>query len=191
MGDLVFLAIIIAVVKHFLNNSKEGAKKQGGKQSMPQRTQQREYHPAFEEQDMYEPAQAEAAPEPQKTQLSFEDIMAKAVNAANTVKQAAEQYRPAAGSMVYDSSEGEGHIDGDYRFEEITPRSDDHVVKPFTESRHGHVESTSMGDEICETDVKDSYDVPAVVVSEAEMSDIRKAIIWSEIIGKPRALRQR
>ena len=187
MDGLIFLAILVAAAKYAVKEGKKNAEKkktaqqthwqQADQAERPQQaTQPRHYHPAFDSEEVQP--------------VTMQDLMRQAKNAANTVKEKVTQHRPAGGSMAYDSSEGEGHIDGDYRFEEITPRSDDHVVKPFTESKHVHTESTIMGAEVCEPEEKDVYEQPAAVVTEAEMSDIRKAIIWSEIIGKPRALRR-
>ena len=188
MDGLIFLAILVAAAKYAVKEGKKNADKQKTKQrqiqwqqsrqaEQPQQaTQPRHYHPAFDSEEVQP--------------VTMQDLMRQAKNAANTVKEKVTQHRPSGGSMAYDSYEGEGHIDGDYRFEEMTPRSDDHVVKPFTESKHVHTESTIMGAEVCEPEEKDVYEMPSFVVSEAEMSDIRKAIIWSEIIGKPRALRR-
>ena len=187
MDGLIFLAILVAAAKYAVKEGKKNAEKkkvaqqthwqQADQAERPQQaTQPRHYHPAFDSEEVQP--------------VTMQDLMRQARNAASAVKEKVTQHRPAGGSMAYDSSEGEGHIDGDYRFEEITPRSDDHVVKPFTESKHVHTESTIMGAEVCEPEEKDVYEQPAAVVTEAEMSDIRKAIIWSEIIGKPRALRR-
>lgn len=180
MDGLIFLAILIAAAKYAIKEGQKAADKQKTKQRQTQwqqARQQAEYHPAFDEREEVKP-------------ITMHDVMRQAKNAASAVKEKVAQYRPASGSMAYDSSEGEGHIDGDYRFEEIVPRSDDHVVKPFTESSHVHTESTAMDGEICEPAEKDVYEIPLSAVSGAEISDIRKAIIWSEIIGKPRALRR-
>ena len=187
MDGLIFLAILAAALKYVIGEGKKAAEKkkaaqqthwqQADQAERPQQaTQPRHYHPAFDSEEVQP--------------VTMQDLMRQARNAASAVKEKVTQHRPAGGSMAYDSSEGEGHIDGDYRFEEITPRSDDHVVKPFTESKHVHTESTIMGAEVCEPEEKDVYEMPSSIVSEAEMSDIRKAIIWSEIIGKPRALRR-
>ena len=187
MDGLIFLAILVAAAKYAVKEGKKNAEKkkaaqqthwqQADQAERPQQaTQPRHYHPAFDSEEVQP--------------VTMQDLMRQAKSAASTVKEKMTQHRPSGGSMAYDSSEGEGHIDGDYRFEEITPRSDDHVVKPFTESKHVHTESTIMGAEVCEPEEKDVYEMPSSVVSEAEMSDIRKAIIWSEIIGKPRALRR-
>ena len=187
MDGLIFLAILVAAAKYAVKEGKKNAEKkktaqqthwqQADQAERPQQaTQPRHYHPAFDSEEVQP--------------VTMQDLMRQARNAASAVKEKVTQHRPAGGSMAYDSSEGEGHIDGDYRFEEITPRSDDHVVKPFTESKHVHTESTIMGAEVCEPVEKNVYEQPAAVVTEAEMSDIRKAIIWSEIIGKPRALRR-
>jgi len=187
LDGLIFLAILAAGLKYAIGEGKKAAEKKKAAQQThwqqadqaersQQATQPRHYHPAFDSEEVQP--------------VTMQDLMRQAKSAANTVKEKVTQHRPSGGSMAYDSSEGEGHIDGDYRFEEITPRSDDHVVKPFTESKHVHTESTIMGAEVCEPEEKDVYEMPSSVVSEAEMSDIRKAIIWSEIIGKPRALRR-
>lgn len=177
MDGLIFLAILAAALKYVIGEGKKAAEKNKRKQTPAQEYHQpRQYHPAFDAEEVQP--------------VTMQDLMRQAKSAASAVKEKVTQHRPAGGSMAYDSSEGEGHIDGDYRFEEITPRSDDHVVKPFTESKHVHTESTIMGAEVCEPEEKDVYEMPSSVVSEAEMSDIRKAIIWSEIIGKPRALRR-
>ena len=189
MDGLIFLAILIAAAKYAIKEGQKNADKQKAKQRQTQwqqahqaeqsrqPQQPRHYHPAFEEAEEVQP-------------ITMHDLMQQAKNAVGAVKEKATQHRPAAGSMVFDSSEGEGHIDGDYLVEEIAPRSDDHVVKPFTESKHIHTESTIMGAEKCEPEEKNAYEMSAAIVGEAEMSDIRKAIIWSEIIGKPRALRR-
>ncbi len=188
MDGLLFLAILIAAARYAIREGQKNADKQktARRQTQWQQSHQgeqprqaaqpRQYHPAFNEAEEVKP-------------VTMQELMQQARNAASTVKEKVTQHRPAGGSMAYDSSEGEGHIDGDYRFEEITPRSDDHVVKPFTESRHVHTESTAMGAEKCEPEEKSAYEMPSAIVSESEMSDIRKAIIWSEIIGKPKALR--
>ena len=189
MDGLIFLAILIAAAKYAIREGQKNADKQKAKQrqaqwqqahqaEQPRQPQQpRQYHPAFEEAEEVQP-------------ITMQELMRQAKSAASAVKEKVTQHRPVAGSMVYDSSEGEGHIDGDYRFEEMTPRSDDHVVKPFTESKHIHTESTIMGAEVCEPAEDNVYEMPTPAVSREEMSDIRKAIIWSEIIGKPRALRR-
>ena len=177
MDGLIFLAILAAALKYVIGEGKKAAEKNKRKQTPAQEYRQpRQYHPAFDSEEVQP--------------VTMHDLMRQAKSAASAVKEKVTQHRPAAGSMAYDSSEGEGHIDGDYRFEEIAPHSDDHVVKPFTESKHVHTESTIMGAEVCEPEEKDVYEMPSSVVSEAEMFDIRKAIIWSEIIGKPRALRR-
>ncbi|MBQ4610959.1 MAG: hypothetical protein IJB30_04410 [Clostridia bacterium] len=187
MDGLLFLAILIAAARYAIREGQKAADKQKTKQRQTQwqqahkaeqprqAAQHRHYHPAFEGEEVQP--------------VTMQGLMRQARSAAGAVKDRVTQHRP-AGSMAYDSSEGEGHIDGDYRFEELTPRSDDHVVKPFTETKHVHTESTIMGAEVCEPAEKDVYEMPSAIVSEAEMSDIRKAIIWSEIIGKPRALRR-
>ncbi len=181
MDGLIFIAILIAAARYAIREGQKNADKQKAKQRQTQwqqshqAEQPRQYHPAFDGEEV--------------KPVTMHDVMQQARSAASAVKQKVTQHRP-AGSMTYDSSEGEGHIDGDYRFEELTPRSDDHVVKPFTETRHVHTESTIMGAEVCEPAEKDVYEMPATAVSETEMSDIRKAIIWSEILGKPRALRR-
>lgn len=184
MDGLIFLAILAVAAKYAIKEGQKNADKQKAKQRQAQwqqshqaeQPQPRQYHPAFDTEEVQP--------------VTMQDLMRQAKNAAGAVKEKVTQHRPAAGSMVYDSSEGEGHIDGDYRFEEITPHSDDHVVRPFTETKHIHTESTVMGAEVCKPEEKDLYGQPAAVAAEAEMSDIRKAIIWSEIIGKPRALRR-
>lgn len=181
MDGLIFLAILAVAAKYAIKEGQKNADKQKAKQRQPQwqqaqqPQQSRQYHPAFDGEEVQP--------------VTMQELMRQAKSAASAVKEKVTQHRP-AGSMAYDSSEGEGHIEGDYRFEEITPHSDDHVVKPFTESSHLHTESTIMGTEVCEPDQGNTYEQPSAVVSEAEMSDIRKAIIWSEIIGKPRALRR-
>lgn len=106
------------------------------------------------------------------------------------VSTAASMKPRVGGSMVFDSTEGEGYIDGDYRFEEITPHSDDHVVKPFTETAHVHTESSIMGVAPCPPDKKDGYGLISAAGGDAG-PDLRRAVIWSEILGKPRSLRQR
>ena len=177
MDGLIFLAILAAALKYVIGEGKKAAEKNKRKQTPAQEYHQpRQYHPAFDSEEVQP--------------VTMQDLMRQARNAANTVKEKVTQHRPSGGSMAYDSSEGEGHIDGDYRFEEMTPRSDDHVVKPFTESKHIHTESTVMGAEVCEPAEDNVYEMPTPAVSREEMSDIRKAIIWSEIIGKPRALRR-
>ena len=180
MDGLIFLAILLAAAKYAVGEGKKKADKQKAKQQTQwqqahQAEQPRQYHPAFDSEEVQP--------------VTMQDLMRQARSAAGAVKQKVTQHRP-AGSMAYDSSEGEGHIDGDYRFEEMTPHSDDHVVKPFTETKHIHTESTIMGAEVCEPAEKDVYEMPSAAVAESQMSDIRKAIIWSEIIGKPRALRR-
>ena len=172
MDGLILLVVIVAVVKRALEQGKKTAEK---KKTAQQAELPRKYHPAFDGEEVQP--------------VTMQDLMRQAKTATDAVKEKVNQYRP-SGSMVYDSSEGEGHIDGDYRIEEITPRSDDHVVKPFTDGKHIHTESTVMGAEKCEPEGKNVYEQPAAIVAEAGMSDIRKAIIWSEIIGRPRALKR-
>lgn len=176
MDGLIFLAILAAALKYVIGEGKKAAEKNKQKQMPAQEYHQpRQYHPAFDSEEVQP--------------VTMQDLMRQAKSAAGAVKEKVAQHRP-PGSMAYDSSEGEGHIDGDYRLEEIAPRSDDHVVKPFTESSHVHTESTAMEAVPCEPEEKDVYEISAAAVSREEMSDIRKAIIWSEIIGKPRALRR-
>jgi len=102
------------------------------------------------------------------------------------------------GSMLYDTSEGEGHIDGDYRLEELTPRSDDHIVRPVTESDHYHAESgisapCPPGRE--PEEIQDAYHQPArakaAPVPRLGRENLRQAVLYSEILGRPRALRGR
>ena len=100
------------------------------------------------------------------------------------------------GSMLYDSSEGEGNMARDYRLEELTPKSDDHVVRAFTESLHSHVESSMTGLRDCpgDTDIhRDSYAImerEGAAVPELNPGTLRTAILHSEILGRPRALRR-
>lgn len=73
-----------------------------------------------------------------------------------------------------------------------------HTVKPFTESEHAHTESSITGIEECENE----YAVPevertdAVNAPEAQFNlklDAENAalgILYSEILGKPKALRR-
>ena len=180
MVELIFLAILYGVFRFAVQagKNKKTAQGQAG-QSAPQ--PRKNSHPAFE--DHYEPGVTEAEP-----QLSFEEMIRQAREAFAAEAKPDPQV-PVSGSMAYDSYEGEGKIDGDYRLEEITPHSDDHVVKPLTETKHIHTESTIMGTAHCAPDKKDAYDIPKAA-EKAPVTDIRKAMIWSEILGKPKALRR-
>lgn len=97
-----------------------------------------------------------------------------------------------SGSLEYESTEGEGYIEGDYRIEELTPHSDDHVVRPTSEGGHTHTESSIPQRDACVPDVDRHYEDTEheqTVMLSLKGDDIRRAVIYSEILGRPKALR--
>lgn len=200
MGELVAMIIIIAVV-NWAKQQAAGSKEQkhARKQTSWQTTERKRY---YSTDTLGQGSTGSGA------QLSLEDMLAQARKAASgmaeTVNKArrtdAEKPAPVqqakarpqkSGSMDYDSSEGRSTEGNNGILREITSHSDGHVVRPFTESSHIHMESTAMDGAECQPD-KAPAPVQEVAqpVSAPEMPDIRQAIIWSEIIGKPKALRR-
>lgn len=186
MGDLIFLIIIICVVNWIKKQS--GASKKTG----ARRQTIGNYRPA-------QPARPTGGrASRQGAQLSLEDMMAQARSSISAaMDRAAKPEKPAApakkktpvsGSLDYDSHEGLGTAGEGQGLRELVSHADDHVVKPFTETSHIHTESTIMGEEACTPDKKPHQE--AQRQPAGDMPDIRKAIIWSEIIGKPKALRR-
>lgn len=200
MGELVAMIIIIAVA-NWAKQQAAGSKKQKHtrRQASWQDTgRKRNYSTETFEQGSAEPG----------AQLSLEDMLSQARKAASGMAEAVNNARrtgaekPApvqqskarpqkSGSMDYVSSEGSSAEGKHDVLREITAHSDDHVVRPFTESSHVHMESTAMDGMECHPDkLPAQVQEAANPVSVPEMPDIRQAIIWGEIIGRPKALRR-
>lgn len=120
---------------------------------------------------------------------------------------------PASGSMAYDSSEGLGMDAGGAFYEgqevgspegkpgpESSLSSVIHVVRPFTESGHSHTESSLTGNLPCPqpppAPPAAPYALPGAAHATARLglrldrAGARQGILYAEILGKPKALRQ-
>ncbi|MEA4970280.1 MAG: hypothetical protein VB051_07075 [Candidatus Pelethousia sp.] len=130
------------------------------------------------------------------------------------VEGAAYEAAPVSGSLAYDSSEGrgsnssaggvsleglrasqegEGSLPSETRFTAIT-----HVVRPFTEGDHRHVESSLTGDMPCPRVSGFPGGAPPHAAHQTaasglrlDLAGVRQGLIYAEILGKPRALQGR
>ncbi len=101
-----------------------------------------------------------------------------------------------SGSMNYASSEGLS-TEGESAARGTTLR---HVVKPMTESHHFHTESSMTGrdvpceDSYAEAEVADAYSNAeqdaAYSLDITDREKIIQGVLYSEILGKPKALRK-
>ncbi len=130
------------------------------------------------------------------------------------VEGAAYEAAPASGSLAYDSpegldpdssaggasleglrasQEGEGPMPSEARLTAIT-----HVVHPFTEGDHSHMESSLTGDMPCPPvsgfpggPTPRAAHQTAASGLRLDLAGVRQGIIYAEILGKPRALQGR
>lgn len=134
------------------------------------------------------PIEKPAAEPPQMERSPLITAMEQRRAAVSAMK---ELNNTASGSLEFDSSEGEGSKEGRSRYKQ------GHTVKPFTEADHLHTESSMTGAEPCPPDA-DAYAHAAPRPAAAAASDIplsitgdelRRAVIYSEILGKPKGRR--
>lgn len=110
---------------------------------------------------------------------------------------ASENPVPASGSLAYDSSEGLNPV-GDAEGVSLEGMRGSHVVRPFTEGTHSHIESSLTGDIPCPPVSAFQGGLPpraahrqADTGLRLDLAGVRQGLIYAEILGKPRALRGR
>jgi len=155
------------------------------------------------------PQERESVPRPQRAQHT---PAALSLETPATTMRTQSAFAPVThsvqtqGSLDYSSSEGEASGDsfeGSSAYGDAAPvrpsieNGSGHVVHASFESNHAHVESSATGFVECppEREQDENYSLP--VERKAVMpslgfgrEDMRRAILYSEIFSKPRALRR-
>lgn len=139
--------------------------------------------PSMEKKSAYTPVNTEGAKPAMPT------VLEKAKRAA--VSAMKELNNTVKGSMDFDSAEGESSKEGKSRYPQ------QHTVKPFTEASHLHTESSISGTVACPTDADVYEPIPARpaaapaadIIGSITGSELRRAVIYSEILGKPKGRR--
>ena len=194
MSGLIFVLVIVYIIFAALGNKKSAANK-------ARQWQNASANPVRAQQANQRPAGNAASSAPKKKLGNPWICTCGYENSAGSkfCHQCGKKFAPAAaksGSLDYDSSEGLS-TEGESAARGTTLR---HVVKPMTESHHSHTESSMAGrdvpceDSYAETEAADAYSSTeqstAYSVDITNRERIIQGVLYSEILGKPKALRK-
>lgn len=194
MSGLIFVLVIVYIIFAVLGNKKAAANKAKQRQNTsanPVRAQQANQRPAG---NAVSSAPKKKLGNPWICTCGYENSAG-----SKFCHQCGKKFAPAvaqSGSLDYNSSEGLS-TEGESAARGTTLR---HVVKPMTESHHSHTESSMAGrdvpceDSYAETEAADAYSSTeqstAYSVDITNRERIIQGVLYSEILGKPKALRK-